>query len=56
MIRFLIAAVALTLIAVAAYACDFAGLPPDLVELAGLGAVALVLALGSFAIGRWSRG
>lgn len=57
MTRFLLAALALILIAVAAYACDlFAGLPPDLTGLVGLGAVALVLAAGAFAIGRWGRG
>lgn len=57
MTRFLLAALALILIAVAAYACDlFAGLPPDLTGLVGAGVLALVVGIGAFATGRWSRG
>ena len=54
MTRFLLAALAL--LALAAYACDLDGLPPDLTGLVGPGAVALVVAAGAFAIGRWSHG
>ena len=54
MTRALLSAVAL--LALAAYACDLNGLPPDLTALAGFGAVALVVGIGAFAIGRWGRG